>query len=106
MHRDDPRYPANMSTDQRLDGRPILGYDIASSANGGRVVVNEDEAEQVRQIFKMYLKSQSLIPTVREVDRLGWRTKAWTTKKGRACGGKRFAKVSLYRLLTNVSYIG
>jgi site-specific DNA recombinase len=89
-----------------VGGRPILGYDLASNANGGRVTVNEDEAAQVRQIFELYLRHQSLIPTLREVDRRGWRAKRWTTKKGEVRGGKRFTKESLYRLLTNVAYIG
>ena len=65
-----------------VGGRPILSYDIVSSPGGGRVAVNEDEAEQVRQIFKMYLKHQSLIPTVREVDRLGCPTYRLVRSKG------------------------
>ena len=89
-----------------IGGRPILGYDIASNANGGRVTVNEDEAAQVRQIYELYLQHGSMMPTLREIDRRGWRTKAWTTRKGHLRGGKRFAKDSLYRLLANVLYIG
>jgi len=89
-----------------VGGRPVLGYDITSSGNGGRVSVNEDEAAQVRRIFELYLHHRSLIPTVRELDRRGWRTKQWTTKKGNPSGGRRFTKDSLYRLLTNVTYIG
>jgi site-specific DNA recombinase len=89
-----------------VGGRPVLGYDLASTAHGGRVTVNEDEAAQVRQIFELYLQQRSLIPTLREVDRRGWRTKSWTTRKGHVRGGKRFTKESLYRLLTSIAYIG
>ncbi len=92
-----------------VGGRPVLGYDIAPSGangNGGRVTVNEDEAAQVRQIFELYLLQRSLIPTMQELDRRGWRTKQWTTRKGRLKGGRRFTKDSLYRLLTNIAYIG
>jgi len=89
-----------------VGGRPVLGYDITSNGNGGRVSVNEDEAAQVRRIFELYLHHRSLIPTIRELDRRGWRTKQWTTKKGDLRGGRRFTKDSLYRLLTNVTYIG
>ena len=89
-----------------VGGRPILGYDLASTAAGGRVTVNEDEAAQVREMFELYLQNRSLIPTLREVDRRGWRTKRWTTKKGDVRGGQRFTKESLYRLLTSVAYIG
>jgi len=89
-----------------IGGRPILGYDIASNGSGGRVTVNEDEAARVRQIYELYVQHHSLIPTLREIQRRGWRTKAWTPRKGEPRGGKRFAKDSLYRLLTNVLYIG
>ncbi|MCC7409992.1 MAG: recombinase family protein [Phycisphaeraceae bacterium] len=89
-----------------VGGRPILGFDIASNAQGGRVTVNEEEAAQVRQIYELYLQHRALLPTLREIDRRGWRTKAWVTKKGQTRGGKRFAKDSLYRLLTSVLYIG
>ena len=89
-----------------VGGRPVLGYDIVSNGNGGRVSVNEEEAQQVRQIFELYLQHRSLLPTMRELNRRGWRTKQWTTKKGHVRGGKRFDKTSLYRLLTNVAYIG
>ena len=89
-----------------VGGRPIIGYDLASNAQGGRVTVNEEEAAQVRQIFELYLRHGSLIPTLREVDRRGWQAKRWTTKKGAVRGGTRFTKESLYRLLTNIAYIG
>jgi len=89
-----------------VGGRPILGYDIASTAAGGRVTVNEDEAAQVRQVFELYLHHRSLVPTIRELDRRGWRAKQWTTKKGHVRGGRRYTKEALYRLLTNVAYVG
>ena len=89
-----------------VGGRPILGYDIVSTSQGGRVAVNEEEATQVRQIYELYLQHHSLIPTIRELDRRGWRAKQWTTRKGHARGGRQYTKEALYRLLTNVAYIG
>ena len=47
-------------------------------------MVNEDEAQRVREIFELYLEHGSLIPVVQELDRRGWRMKAWTTRKGAA----------------------
>jgi len=85
-------------------GRPILGFDV--DPGGGRLVVNEDEAERVRAIFKLYLEQQSLMATVRELDARGWTNKRWTTKKGHEAGGHAFSKHSLHGLLTNVLYIG
>ncbi|MCC7409672.1 MAG: recombinase family protein [Phycisphaeraceae bacterium] len=87
-------------------GRPILGYDLLSSPAGPRLVVNDEEAHRVRVVFDLYLQHGALIPVVQELDRRGWRTKAWTTKGGRQVGGLPLDKNLLYRLLTNVVYVG
>jgi len=87
-----------------VGGQPALGYDVAPK--GGRLLVNEDEAARVRAIFDLYLEQQTLIPTVRELDRRGWTNKRWMTKKGREQGGARFTKNGLFGLLTNMIYIG
>ena len=71
-----------------------------------KLVVNEDEADRVRQIFELYLEHEALLPVVEELDRRGWRNKSWTTRKGRANDGRAFDKTSLYKLLTNVLYVG
>ena len=60
----------------------------------------------MREIFALYLEFGSLIPVVEELDRRGWRMKAWTTREGRQAGGKPIAKNSLYNLLTNMIYTG
>lgn len=83
-------------------GHPILGYDVVER----KLVVNKAEATKVRQIFVLYLEKQSLIPTVKELGRRGWKTKAWTTKKNLPIGGAPFDKGTLYNLLTNPAYIG
>jgi site-specific DNA recombinase len=85
-------------------GYPMLGYDV--DPKGGRFIVNQREAEHVRAIFRLYLDHKALIPVVRELEYKGWKTKKWTTKKGRERGGKPFSKTSLFRLLTNVIYTG
>ncbi|MCC7409110.1 MAG: recombinase family protein [Phycisphaeraceae bacterium] len=87
-------------------GRPILGYDLLSSPAGPRLVVNDEEAHRVQGVFDLYLQHGALIPVVQELDRRGWRTKAWTTKGGRNVGGLPLDKNLLYRLLTNVVYVG
>jgi site-specific DNA recombinase len=85
-----------------VGGQPLLGYDIQNS----KLVVNEEEAVQVRAIFDLYLKYQGLIPVVQELERRDWRTKRWQTRKGLLRGGQRFAKSSLHHLLTNPVYVG
>ncbi len=84
-------------------GMPLLGFDVAQ---GSKLVVNEEEAVRVRAIFALYLEYGSLLPVVQELERRGWLNKRWTTRKGHARGGKLFTRTSLYRLLTNVAYIG
>jgi site-specific DNA recombinase len=69
-------------------------------------VVNQEEAQRVREIFALYLEFGSLIPVVEELDRRDWRMKAWTTRDGRQVGGKPIAKNTLYNLLTNMIYTG
>jgi site-specific DNA recombinase len=85
-------------------GRPILGYDI--DRHSVKLVVNEEEATQVRAIFALYLKHRGLLSTVEELARRGWHNKRWLTRKGRSCGGRPFIKTSLAKLLTNVTYAG
>ena len=83
-------------------GMPLLGYDVVES----KLVVNQAEAEQVRDIFRLYLQHEGLVAVVQELDRRGWRSKQWTTHKGTVRGGRLFNKNMLYYLLTNVTYLG
>jgi site-specific DNA recombinase len=87
-------------------GRPLLGYDLLSSPAGPKLTVNQIEAEQVRAIFELYLKHQSLITVVKELAARGWTSKQWTTRKGDLRVGRVFDKTMLYKLLTNKTYVG
>ena len=66
-----------------VGGTPILGYDIAPG--GGRIVINDEEARQVREIFDLYMNEHSLVGTAALLNERGWTTKAWTSRKGRSC---------------------
>lgn len=83
-------------------GPPVLGYDVIDR----KLIVNEPEAERVRGIFELYLRSSGLIPLVRELERRGWRRKQRMTRAGVERGGGQFNKTALHALLTNVTYIG
>jgi site-specific DNA recombinase len=87
-------------------GKPLLGYDLASTPAGAKLAVNEEEARRVRQIYELYLKHQALIPVVKELAQRGWANKTWVTRKGETRGGRPFDKTTLYRLLTNRTYAG
>ena len=61
-------------------GHPILGYDIDPA--GFKLIVNEEEAAQVRAIFDLYLEHEGLVPVIAELHRRGWLNKRWVTCKG------------------------
>jgi site-specific DNA recombinase len=92
-----------MSAARRLGrwtgGMPPLGYDIAPE--GGKLVVNKDEADQVRVIFDLYVEHRALLPVAQELARRGWRRKSWTTRDGKRHEGREWNKVDLHRLLTD-----
>ncbi len=87
-------------------GHPVLGYDLIFSPGGSKLVVNDDEAKRVRTVFDLYLRHEKLIPVVQELERRGWSTKAWKTRKGQARGGRPFDKNGLFKMLTNPVYLG
>jgi site-specific DNA recombinase len=84
-------------------GHPILGYDVDANT---KLLVNDDEAIRVRAIFDLYLQLESLLAVVQELANRDWVNKRWVTRKGRERGGRPFTTTNLYRLLTNVAYVG
>ena len=68
-----------------VGGHPILGYDVDRA--GRRLVVNPEEAERVREIFRIYAERHSLLETVREVDARGWKTKTRESGRGAPTAG-------------------
>ncbi len=84
------------------DGRPRLGYDAVN----GKLVVNPEEAQRVREIFALYLREQSLTATMRELRRRGWANKSWISLGGKRYGGGPLDTIRLKGLLSNVTYIG
>jgi site-specific DNA recombinase len=87
-----------------IGGLPVLGYDV--DPKSAKLRVNEAEAARVRAIFALFLEHQTLRSVLRELDRRGWRTKRWRTRKGHERGGRRFTRNHLRQLLSNVTYTG
>ena len=85
-------------------GMPVLGYDV--DRRGGRLAVNEKEARQVRDIFRLYERHRSVAAVAEELQRRRWTTKSWTTKHGAQHTGSPFCKATVLRLLTNAIYAG
>jgi len=87
-----------------MGGTPVLGYDF--SPNGSGLVVNQPEAAQVCEIYRLYLRLGSPLLILEEIERRGWRLKAFTTRKGRNAGNAPFTRSTLHNLLTNPIYTG
>ncbi|MCZ2079937.1 MAG: recombinase family protein [Bryobacterales bacterium] len=81
-------------------GHLPLGYDLED----GNLVINEEEAARVRQIFKWYLEGHSVHGIVAKCEGLGWRNKEWATKEGKTFGGHPMRKCHIYTMLANPLY--
>jgi len=87
---------ANCKRGQWTGGYPVLGYDVDRSERTPKLIINAEEAVKVRRLFTMYLDLKALVPVCDELDKLGWKNKVWTTKKGTAKGGREFDAGSLH----------
>nr|WP_281291009.1 recombinase family protein [Thiohalocapsa marina] len=85
-------------------GVPILGYDV--DRENKKLLVNPDEARTVQYIFRRFIQIGSAKKLGQELNEQGYRTKAWTTKKGRVREGSEWNTAHIYRLLNNRIYIG
>ncbi|NOX74901.1 MAG: recombinase family protein, partial [Alphaproteobacteria bacterium] len=85
-----------------MGGRPSLGYDVQHR----KLVVNQQEADVVRFIFRRYVALGTVLKLQRELEHRGIRSKQWTTQKGAEAGGFVMRVGGLYRLLQNPIYIG
>jgi site-specific DNA recombinase len=85
-----------------MGGNIPLGYDLEDR----HLVVNEREAEQVREIFRLYLTFGCVKRLKADLDRRGIRSKVRVSKAGRASGGTSFSRGAVYKILSNRTYLG
>jgi site-specific DNA recombinase len=83
-------------------GTVPLGYE----ARDKKLVINKDEAETVRTIFRRYLELKSFSKLVADLDRRGIVTKRRNTKVAKYNGGIPFTYGPLAYFLKNRIYIG
>jgi site-specific DNA recombinase len=85
-----------------VGGNLPLGYEMKD----GKIAVVEEEAEQVRLIYRRYLELGSVNELVRDLGQRNIRTKFKMLSTGEARGGIPFGRGALYYLLCNHFYIG
>ncbi len=86
-----------------MEGNLPLGYDL----NDRHLVINEPEAEIVRQVFQKYLELQNMFGVAEWLNKQGIHTKKWVTKHSqRTRGCEPFKKNTVQRMLTNPVYLG
>ncbi|MBF0533210.1 MAG: recombinase family protein [Candidatus Omnitrophica bacterium] len=87
---------------QWLGGRPPFGY----YKENKKLVIAPNEAEIVRKIFTLYLKTKSILKVVQILNDEGLRTRQWTKNSIAVYGGKKYGVSQLQHMLNNVLYIG
>ena len=87
------------------NGGQILGYDIEPD-NPGVPTVNETEKQLVLLIFETYVKIKGLRRTAEEINRKGYRTKSYVSRRGKSRGGRLFNDMAIRRIIDNPFYIG
>ena len=85
-------------------GHILLGYDLDSRA--GKLTINPEEADRIREMFRLYLGGTPVLEIVQRFDKLGWCNKQWTTQDGKLYGGSPLRRCHIYKLLGNILYTG
>jgi DNA invertase Pin-like site-specific DNA recombinase len=85
-----------------MGGMVPLGYDIKDR----QLIVNENEAEQLREIFQLYLELGCVKKLKARLDESGARTKIRNSQSGHSYGGAAYSRGGLYKILQNRIYIG
>jgi site-specific DNA recombinase len=85
-----------------VGGNLPLGYEMRD----GKVAVVEEEAEQVKFIYRRYLELGSVNELVRDLGQRNIKTKFKKLSTGTTRGGIPFGRGALYYLLSNHFYIG
>jgi site-specific DNA recombinase len=85
-----------------MGGCPPIGYDVCDR----RLIINQADAETVRQIYHRYLKAGSVPKLKKALDRDRVVSKIRVSRKGNRSGGQSFSRGALYELLSNPIYVG
>ena len=90
---------------QWLGGRPPFGY--TREKDSKKLTINQEEANIVREIFKLYIEGNSLIQVAQILNNKGLRSRTWVGKKtSKPGGGKKYGVTQIQSIIKNVLYIG
>jgi DNA invertase Pin-like site-specific DNA recombinase len=87
------------------NGGQLLGYD-PDPQRRGYLIPNSAEELLVNLAFDTYLELGSIKETAAQLNRRGYRTKAYNSRRGRHHPGAEFTVSSMQYLLKNVAYLG
>ena len=86
-------------------GQQLLGYDLDPDRKG-HLIPNDEEAVVVNFAFDTYLDCGSITETTNRLNRRGYRTKAYSSRRNKKHAGKPFAISSVQHMLKNPVFIG
>jgi site-specific DNA recombinase len=96
------KFAASRRKGMWMGGTVPLGYDVKAR----KLVVNAEEAERVRLIFRQYLALGCVSALQEDLERRGVRSKQRVLGSGEVLGGSAFQRGALYHLLRNRVYLG
>jgi site-specific DNA recombinase len=85
-----------------MGGTVPFGYEVHER----KLVVNQAEAQTVKQLFQRYLELGSVRLLYADLARRGVISEVRVSKNGNSQGGKPFSRGALYHLLSNPIYVG
>lgn len=85
-----------------MGGTLPLGYDVSNR----KLVINQNEAAIVRQIFQDFISSQSIGLVVDKLNQENKKTKCFLSTSGNIRGGKNFSVPTVRHILNNSLYKG
>ena len=74
--------------------------------NDRTLMVNEPEAQRIREIYRLYLELGCVRRLKAELDQRGWTTPVRKSRRDNMGGGRPFSRGHLYLILGNPIYIG
>ena len=89
-----------------MGGTLPLGYDCPTDLTSRALVVNLQEADEVRLLFQTYLELGSVSALQAFLEQAGIRSKSRVSNSGRQIGGVPFSRGALFHLLKNRTYLG